>query len=87
LKQREAAVFSVVGKIEYLCGMKKTISTYLLDMSKLTYGGVVLYAAVRQEVELTALIVIGAIAVTLTAAAGLIVQYFEVKSQKKQQQL
>ena len=65
--------------------MKKTISAYLLDISKLTYGGVVLYAAVRQDTNLVTLIVVGAVAVITTAAVGFVIEYVNARSNKKNQ--
>ena len=62
--------------------INKMIS-YWLDLSKLTFGGIVIAAVLRQDFTDKQLLLLGSSAVVLTASVSFAFAYFKKKSNKR----
>jgi hypothetical protein len=52
--------------------IREQIGKYSLDLSKMIFGGVVISAIMKEDINLATLLLFGAFAVTATATAGFV---------------
>jgi copper homeostasis protein CutC len=63
--------------------MLKIFETLFIDITKLTFGGVVLGAIMRQDVDIDTLLLRGIAAMLISLAAGLTFHYFNNPKKSK----